>query len=422
MLGEGGGGHQGKPAGTPALPVSDTDIQKEGLPRRIARTCGRLVRRLDWRIAAALLLVAIVVPIWVASTSHAKPEVPAVHAVLPVVAVAKVSRADLYNEVSWPAEFRPYLEVKIHPKVSGFVQEMRVDFGDQVKAGDLLATLLVPELTNELDAAKAAGQKAEANYADAHQIYTRLSAVNREHPNLVAEQDLDTARAKDTDTAAAIAAAKADVEKYQTLVAYTRIVAPFDGVITRRLADPGDLIQAGTASDTQSQPLVRISDNYRLRLDFPVDVEYVKDIHVGDPVEVEVTSLDSKTFTGKITRSTQRVEEETRKMTTEVEVPNPKLELVPGMYCTVRLKVQRRPHVLAMPIEAVPANRTGKVYVVNSQNEIEDRPVTLGLQTATQCEVVAGLKEGDLVLVGPRSGVKLGEKVEPKLAASFAEP
>ena len=144
----------------------------------------------------------------------------------------------------------------------------------------------------------AAEQQAEADYTNAHLIYTRLAGVNQDHPNLVAQQDLDTAEAKDLATAAAIAAAKAEVEKYQTLVDYTQITAPFDGVVTARYADPGALIQAGTASDTQALPLVRVSDNYLLRLDFPVSVDYVKDIHLGDTVAVRVDSLGNKLFTG----------------------------------------------------------------------------------------------------------------------------
>ena len=183
--------------------------------------------------------------------------------------MARVTRQDLYNEVTFPAEFRPYVEVELHAKVSGYVREMKVDFGDRVKAGQLLATLEVPELHDELHNAIATQQKAEADYTNAHLIYMRLAAVNKDHPNLVAQQDLDTAEAKDRTTSAAIAATRADVEKYQTLVAYTRITAPFDGVVTKRYADPGALIQAGTTSDTQSMPLVRVSDNYLLRLDFP---------------------------------------------------------------------------------------------------------------------------------------------------------
>jgi RND family efflux transporter MFP subunit len=302
----------------------------------------------------------------------------------------------------------------LHAKVSGYVKDMNVDFGDKVKAGELLATLEVPELHDELTNAMAAAQKAEADYTNANLIYTRLLGVNREHPNLVAQQDLDTAQANDLATVAAIAAAKADVEKYQTLVGYTRINAPFDGVVTWRYADPGALIQAGTSSDTQSLPLVRVSDNYLLRLDFPVDVDYVKDIHIGDMVQVRVESLGNKTFSGTITRFTRDVDDKTRQMTTEIEVPNPNLELVPGMYCYVDLKVEKRPQALAVPTQAVIAGNPPTVLVVNRDDQIEQRTVQLGLETPNKYEVLSGLREGERVVVGNPSGLQAGQKVQPE--------
>lgn len=337
------------------------------------------------------------------------------------VAVARVARADLFNEITIPAEFRPYLQVELHAKVSGYVDQINVDIGDQVKARQLLATLEVPELRDELNRAVAAEKRAAADYKDAHLVYTRLLAVEKEHPNLVAQQELDAAEAKDATTEAALAAAKAEREKYETLLSYTRITAPFDGVVTRRYADPGSLIQAGTTSDTQSMPLVRLSDNYRLRLDFPVSVVYVKDIQLRDPVEVRVESLKGKPFNGIISRFSQKVDEDTRTMITEIEVPNPKLELVPGMYATVVLKVERRPQVLTIPTEAISTDKKPTVYVVNSTQEIEERPVTLGLETPTKYEIVGGLKEGELVMIGSRSQVKLGQKVEAKLIGSLAQ-
>ena len=379
------------------------------------------LRRLDWRIVTALLVVVIAVPLWRATPSHAKPQVLLAAPALPVVAAARVEREDLCNEVTIPAEFRPYAEVELHAKVSGYVQQMYVDIGDQAKAGQLLAKLEVPELKDDLDRAQAALKRAEADYHDAHLVYTRLVAVNQQHPNLVAQQELDNAEARDHTTEAAIAAAKADVEKDQTLVDYTRITAPFDGVITHRYADPGALIQAGTASQTASLPLVRLSDNYRLRLDFPVSVGYVKDIQTGDPVEVLVESLGGRRFIGTISRCTDRVNEDTRTMTTEIEVPNPKLELVPGMYATVVLKVEKRAGALAIPIEAVSSDKNATVYVINRQQQIEERPVTLGLQTPTRYEVKTGLKDGDLVLIGNRSEVKPGERVEAKVVGSLAQ-
>ncbi len=339
----------------------------------------------------------------------------------PTAGVAKVTREDLCKQVTIAAEFRPYQQVELHAKVSGYVKEMNVDFGDQVKAGQLLATLEVPELQDELNSAIAAEQHAEADYKNAHLDYTRLVAVNKEHPNLVAEQDLDSAEAKDLSAAASVAAAKADVNKFQTMVDYTRITAPFDGVVTRRYADPGALIQAGTASDTQAKSLVRVSDNNHLRLDFPVSVDYVKYIKLGDPVEVRVESLNNKPFTGTISRFTHDVDEDTRTMTTEIEVTNPNLELDPGMYATVVLKVEKHPQVLAIPTEAVTGDKKDTVYVVTQNHEIEERIVTLGLETPDRYEVVSGLNEGDLVVIGNHAQIRSGQKVEPKLIQTFSD-
>ena len=379
----------------------------------LLRACAPLAVRLTIGALAALLIVA--GALWKMHRAHA--ETGRAHGTPPVptVAVAKVDREDLYKEVIVPAEFRPYEEVELQAKVSGFLRQMNVDIGDRVRAGQLVATLEVPELKDDLDRAIASQQRAEADYRDAHLVYTRLQAVNKTHPNLIAQQDLDTAETKDLTTAAAIAGAKADVEKYQTLLGYTRITAPFDGVITRRYADPGVLIQAGISSDTQSMPLVRLSDNYRLRLDFPVSVTYVKDIRPGESVTVNVVSLGGRTLTGAIARFTRRVNTDTRTMTAEIEVPNPRLEFVPGMYATVALKVERRPRALAIPTEAIAADNKGTVYVVNRNHEIEVRQVTLGLETPTRYEVSSGLNEGDLVVVGNRAKFSPGQKVEPKL-------
>jgi RND family efflux transporter MFP subunit len=353
--------------------------------------------------------------LWAALHSRAQnsqhSEVPG----MPTAGVAKVTREDLFSEVTIPAEFRPYVEAKLVAKVSGYVRQMNVDFGDKVKAGQLLATIEVPELQDELHSALAAEQKADADYTNANLLYTRLSSVNQEHPNLVAQQDLDTANASNLSTAANIAEARAEVEKYQTLVAYTKITAPFDGVVTRRYADPGALVQAGTASDTQAMALVRVSDNYLLRLDFPVTVDYVKDIKLGDLVEVRVESLNRKTFTGKISRFTDNVDDNTRTMITEIEVPNPGLELIPGMYATVVLKVDQHPNALSIPIEAVSNAKASTVLVLNRDHQIEQRAVQLGLQTPDRYEVLSGLNEGDLVVIGSPSEFQNGEKVEPKI-------
>jgi len=372
--------------------------------------------RWGWPSLTVLALaVVVVMRTWHGRTPHAAAQ----DAALPTVAVARVDREDLFREITIPAEFRPYTEVELHAKVSGYVKDIKVDIGDRVKAGQLLAVLEVPELTDDLDHAVAAQRRAQADYRDAHLAYTRLVAVNKQHPNLIAQQDLDTGEARDATAEGALAAAKADVEKYQTMVGYTRITAPFGGVITKRYADPGALIQAGTASNTQSMPLVRVSDNTLLRLDFPVSVDYVRGIHLDAPVNVSVDSLGGKLFSGRIKRFSGKVDDSTRTMVVEMEVPNPTLELVPGMYATVTLKFDERPHALTIPIEVVPGG--GKsVLVVDASHRVAERTVKLGLETPSRYEVLSGLHEGELVMIGNPGQVPVGDRVEPRLTAPLA--
>jgi RND family efflux transporter MFP subunit len=372
------------------------------------------------RWGVAILAGVIVIGILAVRPWHGRARAVAAAATgAPVVAVARVDREDLFREITFPAEFRPYTEVDLHAKVSGYVKEMKVDIGDRVKAGQLLALLEVPELREELDHAVAAHQRAQAEYRDAHLAYTRLVAVNQDHPNLIAQQDLDSAEARDATAQGTVAATQADVDKDQTLVAYTRITAPFAGVITKRYADPGSLIQAGTASNTQTMPLVRVSDNTLLRLDFPVSVDYVRGIRLDAPLSVRVDSLGARTFAGKIARFSAKVDDSTRTMVVEMEVANPSLELVPGMYATVTLRVDNRPHALAIPIEAVPPG--GKsVLLVNGSHSLEERAVTLGLETSARYEVLAGLNEDDLVMIGNPAQLTAGQRVEPRLSAPLA--
>ena len=330
------------------------------------------------------------------------------------VGAAKVVRQDMFNEVPIPAEFRPYVQSQLHAIVTGYVSKMNVDFGDKVKQGQVLATLNVPELQDELNNARANEQQAEAEYNNEHLLYTRLQQVDKEHPKLVAPQDLDTARSKDANSAAAVSAAKAKVGEFQTRVTYTSIVAPFDGVVTQRSVDPGALVQAGTSSD-RTPELLQVSDNYHLRLDFPVSVDFVQDVHVGVPVNVKVDSLHGKLFTGKITRFQNEVNDQTRTMNTEIELDNPDLEIVPGMYAVVLFRYAKRPNALAIPTEAISDPKNPTVYLIGSDHKIESRPVKLGVEMPDKFQVTDGLQEGDWVMIGNRSQVHPGQQVDAKL-------
>ena len=302
--------------------------------------------------------------------------------------------------------------------VAGYLRQIDVDFGDRVKKGEVIAVLDAPELSDELAHAIAARQRAIAANADAHLEFTRLEGVNKSQPNLISAQDLDTAEAKDRTSAAEVAAAEADAAKYRALLEYTKITAPFDGVITRRYVDPGALIQPGSS---QSQPLVRISENQLLRLDFPVSISYIGDIVLNEAVDIRIDGV-SRPLSARISRFSRRIDMETRTMETEAEVANGDLKLIPGMYATVVLKVHRRPGALAVPVEAVASSGNPTVYLVSSNGEVSERSVKLGIETPNSFEVLGGLASGDLVIVSGRASVHPGEKVNAKIVETPASP
>ncbi len=340
----------------------------------------------------------------------------------PTVAVTHPTREDLSRSVSLTAEFRPYQDVDIHAKVSGYVREINVDVGDHVKAGDVLAVLEIPELQEDLKKAKAAVltaqqevQSLQAAYQEADSINMRLLAASKEAAGLIAQQDLDTAAAKDRAAAANLQASKQKVEeaeaeaaRVQTMSDYAKITAPFDGVVTRRYADTGSLIQAGTSSNTQSMPLVRLAELKRLRLDFPVPESSVSDVQIGAPVEINVVSL-GQTFTAKISRFAQSVDDATRTMLTEVDVDNPDYRFMPGMYATARLTLASKKDALAVPIQCVSTGANTTVLVLGSDHKVEERSVSIGLETASKVQVLSGLNAQDLVVIGSRSSIPLGE-------------
>ena len=196
---------------------------------------------------------------------------------------------------------------------------------------------------------------------------------------------------------------------------YTRVTAPFTGVVTRRYADKGSMIQAGTASQSQAMPLVKLSENSLLRLILPVPESAVPTVHIGQEVEVRVPTMN-RSFPGRVARFADKVALATRTMDTEVDVLNPSLVLIPGMYAEVNLTLNERKAVLAVPMTAVDSEGgSGQVMVVTAEQRLELRKVELGLETADKVEVRSGLHEGDMVVVGGRSSLQPGEEVRPKV-------
>jgi len=344
------------------------------------------------------------------------------------VAVVYAKREDLAEHLTVSGELLPYQEIDLYARVAGYVRQMKVDVGDRVKAGDVVAILEIPELDSELQRASAATERAiqdvirtKAAYEEAHLTFERLSEVLKQQPNLIAQQEIDQAKARDdtlraswTASRSAEREARANQAKYQTMVAYSRIAAPFAGVVSKRYADTGSLVGAGTG--TSSQALVRLSQLDPLRLVLPVPASAVPAIRLGAPVEITLQST-KQTISAKISRTSGRVATETRTMRVEVDVPNADLKLAPGMYSTATLELAMRKQAIAIPIDAIQGIKDSEatVQILDKQHKIEQRNITTGLETATRIEVVSGLSEGEMVVLGGRGRYQAGQAAEPKI-------
>jgi RND family efflux transporter MFP subunit len=380
-----------------------------------------------------------------AGTACSRPRAASDNADVPTVAVAKVARGDIAQSLTIAAEFRPFQEIEVHAKVAGFLKSISVDVGDRVKAGQLLAVLEIPELqdeikqdeaavkraTEEINRAQADLERTQSAHEVAHLGAARLAGVMKTRPNLVAQQDIDEATGRDrvseaqvSTAQAALAAAREQLEiakaaqgKTQTLFDYARITAPFAGVITHRYADTGAMIQAGTSSQSQAMPIVRLSQNDKLRLVIPVPESAVSRVHLGGPVAVAVQSL-RRTVTGTVARFSDRLDTDTRTMHVEVDVPNTDLTLVPGMYADATVVLDQVKGAIVAPVQSLDrGTEGGRVFVVGRDGKLEARTVQLGLEADDRIEVTRGLTEGEMVVVGSRAQLKPGTAVAPKLVA-----
>ena len=358
-----------------------------------------------------------------------------------VAAVARVEIGTIENDLTIAGAFKPFQDVDIHAKVAGYIRKIYVDVGDHVSEGQTLAVLEVPELAAELAGASAAVRRSEqeihraqgdverakSTHAAAHAMYDRLNQAAQQKAGLVAQQEVDNAQAKDLESEAAVSSAQASLSaaqqalevaqanqnQYSALSNYTRIVAPFAGVVTARYADTGALLAAGT-SNSQSMPVVRLAEVSKLRLVLPVPESIAGQIHLGDPVKVHVQALNED-IVGKVSRFAGSLDSQTRTMETEIDFDNRNGKLLPGMYTETVLQLAARNSALLIPMEALAQNNgDATVLIVNTKSVVEERHVKLGLQGKRRVEVLSGLQENDLVVIGNRSQFRSGQKVTPK--------
>ncbi|PWT84873.1 MAG: hypothetical protein C5B58_04010 [Acidobacteria bacterium] len=367
----------------------------------------------------------------------ASPSKPTKIDTRPGVEVDHPRRATLVQRLETNATLEAFEETNLFAKVSGYLSDVQVDIGDHVKVGQVLAVISVPEMEDELAEDKAqldskqraletAQRQVEHNKANValqdvtlKRQETLFKARNIAPEDLdqaranadIARADLGVAEANSAFAAAQIRLAAATVERIKTLIGYEQIVAPFGGVVARRLVNRGDLVQAPTASRTTPLFTVERIDTIRVFCDVPEND--VSHLHLGDPAIVKPYGLHSKPFVGTVTRFSLHLNPETRNMRTEIDLPNPEERLYPGMYAEVSLEMNQRPDALTIPAAAVGSDSDGNfVYAVTGEH-IARLSIKTGLTDNGRTEVTGGLATDTPVVTTFRGAPPPGTEVRP---------
>jgi RND family efflux transporter MFP subunit len=363
----------------------------------------------------------------------------------PRVEVVRPRRAAVAERLQTNASLEAFEEADLFAKVSGYLSDVRVDIGDHVKAGQVLAVIDVPEMQQELAEAKAQLESRQSSLESARHLvdhnkanltlqdvlvkrreqlndkqgFLTIDTLDEAYANAdIAKADLAVAEANRALAANQVDVAAATVEKIKTLLAYTRIVAPFDGVVARRLVNRGDLVQeAATATRTTPSAgslfTVQRIDTIRVFCDVPEnDVPHLR---IGDPAIVKPSGFDGKPFIGKVTRFSLRLDPETRNMRTEIDLPNPDEHLYPGMYAEVSLEMNQRPDALTVPAAAVGSDGDGAFVYTVTDNRITRLAVKTGLTDNGRIEVTAGLSEETPVVASTQEAPPLRTAVQPQV-------
>lgn len=302
-------------------------------------------------------------------------------------------RGSITRSVTLPGQVLAARQATLYARVAGYLRSIRVDKGDHVDAGELLAQVEVPEL-------EAARARQQAELMAAESDYTRLRDSLAKAPDLVVPQMVDQARGK-------YEVAKAGLQQSDTMLGYATIAAPFAGVVTQRLVDPGALIPAGGGT-----AVVTLMDFSSVRVQIAVPEQEASHVVVGQPVLVTTEDLPGTSLDGKITRFAYALDPATRTMLAEVMLPNPELKLRPGMLVSVKLGIQRHDDALLLPVAAVVTDKSGTYCWRLVDGKAQKGAVKTGFNDGKQVEITEGVGAGDTVILAGKLSLKDGQAVQ----------
>ena len=334
---------------------------------------------------------------------------------VPTVSVVTPRRAAPSQEIVLPGNVQPYIASPIFARTNGYLEHWYFDIGAHVKKGQLLAVIASPEVDQQLQQARSNLATAQANLELASITKTRYEGLKK--TNAVSQQDVDNAVGTYNANRAIVEADQAAVEQYSALVSFEKVYAPFDGVITARNTDIGDLINSGSSAIVKTD-LFHIAQPGVLRVYVNVPQEFSQQTKPGLAAELKLEEFPGRMFTGKLVRTAEAINYTTRTLLVEVDVNNPSGELLSGAYAEVHFKVPGEATTYIVPVDTLLFRKEGLNVAIVENGKAKLVPVVAGHDFGTSIEIVSGLKGNESVIESPPDSIVTGEQVQIAQASS----
>ena len=368
------------------------------------------------RAGIAFVLLAIAVVAYGLGTRAAQNS--RLHAVteaqaIPTVAIVTPSRVENQTGLDLPGRLTAFINAPIYARVPGYLKSWKYDIGGKVKAGELLAEIDTPDLDQQLQQARAALGVAQANAKLAQISADRWQSLAG--TDAVAKQDVDTRNFTLNANIAQVKAAQASLDQLVAEEGFKRLVAPFDGVVTARDTDIGQLINVGATGGMQ---LFVVSETSKLRVYVAVPQNYVPSVPPGTKATISVPEHPDKTYSGTVEASAQAVVPSTGTTLMQIIVDNSAGEMMPGDYASIHLHIAGEPNVLSVPSSALIFDAQGlSIATVSANNRVLRKPVAIERDLGAVVELASGLAPNDRVIENPPDGVENGAEVRLATAA-----
>jgi len=360
-------------------------------------------------IAAVAIVALLVAGIWSRVRAAKALRTETAQAALPAVSVVSPKQTAPSDEIILPGNVEPFITSPIYSRTNGYLEKWYFDIGAHVKKGQLLAVIQTPEVDQQLQQARSNLLTAQANLELASVTKDRYQGLLKR--KAVSQQDVDNAVGTYNANKAIVEADKASVEQYSALVSFEKIYAPFDGVITARNTDIGDLINSGSGTGVKTD-LFHIAQPGKLRVYVNVPEEYSQGIKSGMTADLSLAEFPGRKFQGKLVRTAEAINVTTRTLLVEIDVDNPTGTLLTGSYAEVHLAVPTHASTFLLPVNTLIFRSEGLHVATVKDGKVVLAAVTPGHDFGNQIEIVSGLKVDDQIIINPPDSIVAGQAVQ----------